>query len=198
MNSAAPRIAVGVLLILALVAYPLGIWFLLDNVGVLALGAVFVGVAAVRFRRVFRARPITRALLLLLGAVFLLALALTDSERLLKLYPVAINLGFLIAFAVSLANPPSMIERIARSAGTELSAPAVSYTRAVTMLWCGFFAVNATISAGLAMAGSLQAWALYTGLISYVIMGTLFLGEYCFRQFYKRRMRTAGGAGRVA
>lgn len=75
-----------------------------------------------------------------------------------------------------------MIERFARLRHPDLPEAGVHYTRQVTQVWCGFFFVNALVAAWTAVAVSREAWALYNGLIAYVLMGTLFAGEWLVRQ----------------
>ena len=55
------------------------------------------------------------------------------------------------------------------------------------MIWCGFFAVNGIIATVIAFSGSLGAWTVYNGLVSYGAMSLLIVGELVFRHFYKRR-----------
>jgi len=57
------------------------------------------------------------------------------------------------------------------------------YTRRLTVIWSCLFIGMALCSATLAVSGWYTWWALFTGLISYVLMGMLFLGEYMFRRF---------------
>lgn len=105
----------------------------------------------------------------------------------LKLYPVAISAGMLALFGYSLVNPPSMIERLARLRDPNLPSFAVAYTRRVTQVWCGFFALNGFIAFATAMWASPAIWSMYTGVISYVAMGVLFAGEYLVRLYMRRR-----------
>jgi uncharacterized membrane protein len=65
--------------------------------------------------------------------------------------------------------------------GAALPPELAAYTRLLTKIWCGLFIVMALVSALLAGAGMLTLWALFTGLISYLLMAALFLGEYVFR-----------------
>jgi uncharacterized membrane protein len=81
-----------------------------------------------------------------------------------------------------------MIERFARLSEPELSPAGVRYTRHVTQVWCAFFVVNGAIAAYTAAFASREAWALYNGLIAYVLMGVLFGGERLVR---RRLMRIA-------
>jgi uncharacterized membrane protein len=65
--------------------------------------------------------------------------------------------------------------------------PAISYTRRLTMVWIVFFIINALIAAYTAMATSAATWALYNGLISYMLIGLLLIVEYPVRLAYRKR-----------
>lgn len=97
-----------------------------------------------------------------------------------KLYPVLVNLGFLLVFAWSLTSSQTVVERIARLTEPDLPQIAVRYTRKVTIAWCVFFSINGLIAL-LTVFMSNQAWALYNGLIAYILMGIMFAAEYLIR-----------------
>jgi uncharacterized membrane protein len=99
----------------------------------------------------------------------------------------------LAVFGYTLFEPPSMVERIAKLAGSEFSDRTAPYTRKVTIVWCVFFAINAFVSAWISVAGSMEAWAFYNGLFAYVIMSALFATELVVRYFYKRHHRISSG-----
>jgi uncharacterized membrane protein len=117
--------------------------------------------------------------------VALLSLSATaawmNSETLLRLYPAAINLGMLLLFGLSLKRAPSMIERFARMEDPNLPPAGVRYTRDLTVVWCGFLALNGVIAAYTAFWTSREIWALYNALIAYALMGLLFGGERLLR-----------------
>lgn len=104
----------------------------------------------------------------------------------LKLYPVMMNIGALMIFALTLWRPPSMIERFARLVEPDLPETGVRWTRQVTKVWCVFFALNGLISFITVFWAETQVWVYYNGFLSYVFMGILLLGEYLLR---KRQMR---------
>jgi uncharacterized membrane protein len=108
--------------------------------------------------------------------------ATTNSETLLRLYPVAMSLGMLLLFGLSLKFPPSMVERFARLRESDLSPDGIRYTRRVTQVWCAFFVVNGAIAGWTALYASRDVWALYNGLIAYLLMGALFAGEWLVRR----------------
>ena len=123
------------------------------------------------------------------GAGLLLAAvsAFANKALPLKLYPVLVNAVLLIVFAASLRHPPSMIERLARLHEPALDAQGVAYTRRVTQVWCGFFAVNGGIALATSLWASDKTWALYNGLIAYGLIGLLMGGEWLVRRRVRAR-----------
>ena len=118
---------------------------------------------------------------------FCVLLALFDSPLLLRWYPVLIS-GFMLGlFALSLKYGPPMIERLARLREPQLPAKAMVYTRQVTVAWCVFFLCNGLLAAALTLWAPLSWWMLYTGLISYGLMGLLFAIEWLIRQRVRGR-----------
>lgn len=113
------------------------------------------------------------------------ALLLRSSESPLY-YPVLVNALFLLAFAASLFQQQTLVERLARRLDPGLPPEGVRYTRKVTLAWCVFFAVNGFV-AWWTTTQSMTVWALYNGLIAYVAMGVMFGGEWLIRQRVMRR-----------
>ena len=77
----------------------------------------------------------------------------------------------------------SWIERLARLIHRSQTLPptAVRHCRGVTALWAGFLLLNGLVALALAIWGPLGWWALYTGLLAYVLMGLLMGAEYIYR-----------------
>ncbi|HTD28363.1 MAG TPA: hypothetical protein VK660_03145 [Xanthomonadaceae bacterium] len=122
------------------------------------------------------------------GALLLVIVSILGNQSLpLKLYPVLVSGVMLAVFGLSLRHPPSAIERIARLHDPQLPPEAVAYTRKVTEVWCLFFIANGCVSLATAMWGSDRVWAIYNGLISYVLMGILFVGEWLMRKRMRAR-----------
>ncbi|WP_293931674.1 hypothetical protein [Iodobacter sp.] len=123
------------------------------------------------------------------GAAVLAAISFFSNQALpLKLYPVLVNAVLCLVFALTLVYPPSAIERLARLSEPDLPPSGVRYTRRVTQVWCGFFIFNGS-AALMSALWSDAAWAIYNGLIAYLLMGILFLGEWLIR----RRVKAAHG-----
>lgn len=119
--------------------------------------------------------PVLAAGLLVVGA------ALGQAEF-AKAVPVLVSGGLLAAFAASLRGPQSMVERFARRSEPALTAEKVRYCRRVTVVWCWFFVANISVTLALAVAASTAWWTLYTGVIAYVAIATLFASEYVVRK----------------
>ncbi len=123
-------------------------------------------------------------LITIIMAVIILITLKLNSLSGLKIYPVAVSFSLLIFFSISLFKPPTAIERIARLKDPELSEEGILYTRNVTQIWCLFFLINGSIALYTTFYTSLSVWALYNGLISYILMGMLFAGEMVYRKYY--------------
>ena len=148
--------------------------------------AAFVLIAlAVRYRRdaarLLGGFSVGQLIALSLPALLGTAVLVMNSETLLRLYPSAISTSMLILFGVTLFQPPTMVERFARLQEPDLSPTRVRYTRHVTEAWCLFFVINGGIAGYTAAFASREAWALYNGLVAYLLMGAMFAGERLVR-----------------
>ena len=166
-------------------AYPLLIYAGLVLVGPRTLTAVAAVVllahAASGWRRWRRDDLARAAVPVLLVAVVLAVAAAIDDGRIFLFVPALVNGAMLIAFARTLVRGPSIVETFARLRHPELLPSRAPYLRAVTAVWCGFFAVNIAVSLVLAVHGSLATWTLYNGLIAYLIVGLLLGAERVYR-----------------
>ena len=97
-------------------------------------------------------------------------------------YPVAVNALMLAVFGGSLFAKQTVIERLARLQHPDLPPEGVHHTRRVTQIWCAFFIFNGATAAILAGLQYYDWWAAYTGIVSYVLMGILFAGEWIYRK----------------
>jgi uncharacterized membrane protein len=117
--------------------------------------------------------------------LFCLLLALAEQPALLRWYPALVSGLLLALFASSLRFGMPVAERLARLREPVLAEVAVRYTRRVTAAWSLFLLFNTLVVVALNLWAPLSWWALYTGLISYCLMGLLFTGEWLLR----RRLR---------
>jgi uncharacterized membrane protein len=165
------------------IGYPLAVYFARDAISARSFVLVALALLGVR---VFTLRSTSARLWrwpILLMAGVLIGSAALDPVIAEKAYPATMSLAAALVFAWSLNDPPSLIERFARLRRRDLPAEASAYCRKVTMVWALWLLVNAAISAGLALWGSLASWAVWTGLFSYLGMGLLFVCEMIVRRF---------------
>jgi len=110
---------------------------------------------------------------------------------LLKLYPLIMNVAFLVSFGLSLFYPPTQVFKLAllsdSSIRNSMHLPAIeSYCHNVTKVWCVFFVVNALICSYTIWLSPDWVWALYNGCIAYIIMGIIFAVEWLVRRKVKK------------
>jgi uncharacterized membrane protein len=132
-----------------------------------------------------------------------------DTDALLKLPPIIINLALAVWFGRTLApGEEPMISWFARLVrGTELAPDLARYTRWSTVVWTAFFVSMAAAAAALAVWATPQTWSLFANGIDYLLVGALFVGEYVFRRVRYRHhqhrpladvVRTVARAGRLS
>jgi uncharacterized membrane protein len=167
------------------VSYPAAVYFGLLHWSARTLGCVLLALLLpglwLRLRSAPRDQLWAVLKLPLALAALVGACAISGDARFVLALPVLINLALLFGFASSLRGVP-MVERFARLQNPALSPEQLRYCRTVTVIWCGFFVLNASLSAAVAVWGSLRLWSLYTGLIAYVLMGMLGGTEYVVRK----------------
>ena len=173
-------------------AYPFLVYFGLASSGIsflrpsllVLIALSLIGLRLLTIRGV-GGRP---CMVALAAAAFVLVMLLAFNPDLaVKAYPVVISLAVAGIFGGSLIRPPSMVERIAQQREPDLPPGATAYLRGVTQIWFGFLLANAAIASALGLWGSLQQWTLWTGLVSYLLMGALFLGELAWRHLVRSR-----------
>jgi uncharacterized membrane protein len=184
--AAAARGLVGLLAAAAALAYPLLVY-----VGLMRWSSRLVALLVIAMALLSGARHLLARKAELLGviavpaAVISLAVltAASGSRLFLLLAPVLVSIALLITFGVTLRSGATpMIERFARLQEPDLGPEKVSWCRTTTLVWCAFFVVNGSAAAALAAWAPLSWWAAYTGLVAYLLMGILFVGELVLRK----------------
>lgn len=179
---------------LVMLAYPLAIYFGLSRWGIGGvagfLGVLFIlriaGGSSAKFKQFKVVAWISGGI----GLVLVLLSTLLREAGWFLYYPIAVSLLMLTLFGSSLWQEQSLIEYFARIREPELPVEGISYCRSVTKVWCGFFLINATIAL-ITTFLSLEVWTLYNGFISYLIMGSLFIGEFLIRGRMYRKVEDA-------
>lgn len=102
-----------------------------------------------------------------------------------KVLPVLIQLMLMIYFGRTLlkGKGPSFIESFVLLEFPQSPPSMRVYFRQLTILWTGFFAFNAAMCVALAVWGNDKWWALFNGVIIYLMIGVLVTGEYVYRHF---------------
>lgn len=173
-----------------LLTYPFAVYFGLQTVGLKVVGGflallfvariLFASRTGIReFRAIAMIAGFTGLLLISAGLFF-------RQQGWLTFYPVAVNIVMLMVFASSLFQRQTVIERLARLQEPDLPPSAVQYTRKVTQIWCLYFIANGSVALYTCFQ-PLQIWALYNGLLSYIIAGILFASEWLIRQHVRKR-----------
>lgn len=121
-----------------------------------------------------------------MGLLLLLLSYLLGQNGWLKFYPVAVNSCMFLLFFQSLFKKQSLVERFARIQTPDLPESGVQYTRKVTKVWCLFFIINGVLALFTCFL-SMEVWAIYNGLISYMAIGLVFLIEFFIRIQVKKK-----------
>jgi uncharacterized membrane protein len=176
------RLLVQAAALLFALAYPLIVYFGLTRGS--TRFAAWLLLALTLGHTVLRSLQLRRlALRSALAAPLCVAALWLDDRRYMLALPVLINAGLFSLFFGSLRSPMPLVERFARMQVNDLSDAERSYCRSVTKLWSVFFVFNGATAAVLAARSSLDAWTLYTGLISYILVGLVGAGEYTVRKY---------------
>lgn len=135
-------------------------------------------------------------LLLLVGYPLASRYALSSGGQgasLATLAPVAIYCVLFVVFAATLRpGRVPLISRYAQMEQGELSAELHTYTRRLTVIWCGFFVAMAALAIVLAAWAPVQIWFIHTFFVSYLLIGMLLGGEYIYRRWRYPHYRHAG------
>jgi uncharacterized membrane protein len=170
------------------IAYPALVYYGINTFKPAFFGVLFLLAAIAKFFYSKNKSDPLSVIALVGVAAYSLILAVFNTEWLLRLYPVVVSWGVATVFALSLRKEVTLIESFAIAAGKTITDNAKRYTRKLTLLWALLLLVNGLISLYLAALGTLQAWALYCGLLSYLLIGSFFLGEYQYRRYYIKKM----------
>ncbi len=183
------RIAMGILQAVFILAYPFIVYLAYRRFETRTAGGVLLGLVALSLALQIRgpAGDLWQLVREHLGLVLLIGLAILTGERfVLQLLPMAVSLFLLGTFGWSLRAGPPLVERFARLVDPDLPDFCVPYCRKVTIFWCVFLAANALCAGLFAWLGSFEAWALYTGFVAYLLLGTAFAGEFILRKLWFR------------
>jgi uncharacterized membrane protein len=181
--------AVTAIFALVSVLYPCLVYIGLQRWSFQMFGLLIIAVGAVRFA--LSDRNNSKVNLALFGVTVVCGIGIWcfPSELAVKLYPVLMSAFVGSLFAFSLRDKEALIEKVARLRGAQMTPAAVRYTRRLTAIWALVLYLNGGVALYLAHFATTQAWTLYCGFLSYVILGAFAGGELVFRHFYMRQQR---------
>ena len=118
-----------------------------------------------------------------------------DNAVVLKFYPVLVNVGMLFFFGATLFRKPSFVFRLATFADKRILQTAdrssvERYCDRVTLAWCIFFILNGSVALWTVLWADEKIWSLYNGLISYILMGILFVAEIGIRKMKQSQLQS--------
>ena len=105
---------------------------------------------------------------------------------LLKFYPPVMNFCLFFIFFSSLFQERTVIQKIALASDPNSNENVMKYTRNLTYIWAVFTFLNFLVSV-LTVFMSEKIWALYNGIISYILVGLIFIIEYIVRINFMRK-----------
>ena len=181
-----------ILLIISLVGggilYPFLVYFALShNVSTVIL----VLMSVILLSRVYiscRSKQYMYALLWLLGILILLTTGVWLAVYAAKLLPALINIALAVMFAKTILQGTPLIERIARLEIPNIPDDIIAYTHLLTKIWVVYFASQAVITCILAYWASNHFWAIYNGILIYIMLLLMFVIEYSYRKWRFRHV----------
>lgn len=157
------------------IIYPFAVFAALHN----GLSVRFIGLALIAVILIGMARH--KNLWLGLCGIALAAIAFFSNQKIfLKLYPVLMNFGICLVFALSLTTKP-IVQRIAEKMKYSMTSDAKQYARRATVAWAIFMGANTIISLATVFMND-AVWVWYNGLISYCFIGIMMGAEYLIRK----------------
>ncbi|TDQ57682.1 putative membrane protein [Mesocricetibacter intestinalis] len=181
---------INILISLTSLAYPL-IWLMApqqNQIGAAGLAPVLALLWFIQGLIAGKATYLPRSFSFAVGFFFCI-ITLSGRFGAMYWYPVLMNGLMLLLFGASLFSRYSLVERLARLQTPDLPQEAILYTRRVTQLWCAVFILNILITASLILLHEYYYWALFSGLISYIIMALVMSAEWLVRRRKLKKYR---------
>ena len=170
--------AVRVFLIAVLITYPVFVFLALMvfhlPISIVSLGMLVIAVAYFGF---FGSDGKKNWNAIILGVIAVIVL-ITQSEMVLKFYPIAITLVFLVTFAVPLIKGKPIITRFAMMMDPAIEThPGRGILErcclGLNIAWCVHLVISLGINIAISFGSTLEVWTIYNAVISYLVMGLL-------------------------
>jgi uncharacterized membrane protein len=98
------------------------------------------------------------------------------------LVPIVMNFGVAALFGASLWRGDPLVSRFARLEGETLGADQERYCRRLTGVWSAYLSVLGAIGIAIAWHGDARIITWWAGMIDYVLVAALFVGELWYRR----------------
>ena len=162
-----------------IVAYPFVVFFAFKTgVAVKFIGLFLLAIVILSFLRN------KNRFLFGIGLFICFLILCFNQDIFIKIYPVLMNGAVCAMFALSLNKTP-LITQYAQKMHQNLDERGTKYTKNVTLAWAVFMACNTLISLATVFM-PMNIWVLYNGFISYILIGTMMVGEYILRKWVLR------------
>lgn len=159
------------------IAYPFVVFVALKkHVAVRFLALLMLAVAGISF---MRNKNIWIFLCVLL---FCAGLVIFNDDIFLKMYPTLMNISVCLMFALSMRDVP-LIEQFATRMGYKMDAARKKYARRATCAWA-IFMFCLTLCSIITVFLSDEAWVLFNGLISYILIAMMIGVEIIIRRVF--------------
>ena len=96
--------------------------------------------------------------------------------------PIVINVAVATLFALSLRTGDPLVTRFARAEEGALSAVVERYCRRLTLVWALYLAVLGAVGIAIAVHGDERWGAWWSGIVDYLLVAALFVGERLWRR----------------
>jgi len=96
--------------------------------------------------------------------------------------PIVINLAVATLFALSLRTAEPLVTRFARAEEGALSAAVERHCRRLTLVWALYLAVLGAVGIAIAVHGDERWGAWWSGIVDYLLVAALFVGERLWRR----------------
>jgi len=159
------------------ILYPAAVYFGLTH-GMAWLGLTFLAIFFL-YRAYFSAER--RRFSIFMVLVLLIGMWL-QQEAMVKFIPIIIHATLFLLFFQSLRLKQPIIEKFAKLDFPVLPEGMAEHCLFITRVWAIFFALNILINIGMIFWFPHAYWALYNGVIVYVLIGFLVIGEYGLRK----------------
>ena len=183
---------VKVFLVALLVTYPLFVFLALVvfelPISIVSIGMMIIAIAYFGF---FSTKGKRNWSAILLG-VMAIAVLITQSEMVLKFYPIVLTLVFLFVFGVPLLRGKSIITYFAMMMDSAIEThPGRGMLerccKALNIVWIIHFIVSLTINFLIVFGSTLKIWTLYNALISYIVQGLIIALQFPIVEMSNRK-----------